>query len=30
MNNPKCPRGGGQDLLELDQHYVKYSKKGRT
>ena len=24
MNSPKCPRCGGEDFLELEQHHVEY------
>ena len=27
MNSPKCPRCGGEDFLELEQHRVDYSEE---
>ncbi|HEX7257645.1 MAG TPA: hypothetical protein VF242_06255 [Nitrososphaeraceae archaeon] len=27
MNSPKCPRCGGEDFLELEQHHVDYSEE---
>lgn len=26
MNSPKCPRCGGEDFLELEQHHVDYKE----
>ena len=27
INSPKCPRCGGEDFLELEQHRVDYSEE---